>query len=334
MRLSKGIYIIISIFILVAMFAIAAYAKSTSNDAKEKLQNATKVAANIKAKNLEKQQILEKKQRLEKLEKLENEKKLAVQKKLEQQKKLDEQKEIAKQKAIASKKEELTSKNKTSSIKQTNLEASTPAETKSNSQLLIDKIDGKRNAKQAIVVTTNGFGNVNATIKTFENSNGYWKQVHSFAGNVGRTGFVYNKVESDGHTPIGIFSLGTAFGRNSNPGTAMNYRQSTPNDFWIDDANSSLYNMWQKGPASGRWTSAEKMYIPQYNYGFVINYNTANRVPGKGSAIFFHVWSGPGQGTAGCIATSQTNVTSILNWLNPSKNPVIIEGPMSEVLKM
>ena len=334
MRLSKVIYIIISIFILVALFAFAAYAKSTSNDAKKELQNATKVAANIKAKNLEQQQILEKKQKLEKLKKLENEKKLAVQKKLEQQKKLDEQKEIAKQKAIASKKEEIASKNKTSSIKQTNLEASTPAATKSSSKLLIDKIDGKRNAKQAIVVTTNGFGNVNATIKTFENSNGYWKQVHSFAGNVGRTGFAYNKAEGDGHTPIGILSLGTAFGRNSNPGTAMNYRQSTPNDFWIDDVNSSLYNTWQKGPASGRWTSAEKMYIPQYNYGFVINYNTANRVPGKGSAIFFHVWSGAGQGTAGCIATTQNNVISILNWLNPSKNPVIIEGPISEVIKM
>ena len=81
-------------------------------------------------------------------------------------------------------------------------------------------------------------------------------------------------------------------------------------------------------------TSAENMYIPQYNYGFVINYNTANRIPGKGSAIFFHVWSGPGQGTAGCTATAQNNVISILNWLNPSKNPVIIEGPMSEVIKM
>ena len=126
-------------------------------------------------------------------------------------------------------------------------------------------------------------------------SNGNWKQVHSFAGNIGRTGFAYNKVEGDGHSPIGIFSLGTAFGRYSNPGTAMNYRQSTTNDFWVDDVNSPLYNTWQKGPVNGRWNSAEKMYIPQYNYGFVINYNTAKRIPGKGSAIFFHVWSGPGQ---------------------------------------
>ena len=199
---------------------------------------------------------------------------------------------------------------------------------------MIDKIDGKGNAKQAIVVTTNGFGTVNATITAFENSNGTWKQVRSFSGNVGRTGFAYNKVEGDGHTPIGIFSLGTAFGRYSNPGTAMNYRKSTTNDFWVDDVNSTLYNTWQKGPVNGRWDSAEKMYIPAYNYGFVINYNTAKRIPGKGSAIFFHVWSGQGQGTAGCISASQANVISTLKWLNPSKNPIIIEGPMSQVLKM
>ncbi|MGH4125062.1 MAG: L,D-transpeptidase family protein [Clostridium sp.] len=224
-------------------------------------------------------------------------------------------------------------KNQISSINQSKL--ATPSATATpKTDLLIDRINGKGNAKQAIVVTTNGFGSVNATITTFENINGNWKQIHSLAGNVGRTGFTSNKVEGDGHSPIGVFSLGTAFGRYSNPGTAMDYRQSTPNDFWADDLNSPLYNTWQEGPANGRWNSAEKMYIPQYNYGFVINYNTANIIPGKGSAIFFHVWSGSGQGTAGCIATAQYNVISILKWLNPSRHPVIIQGPMSEVTKI
>lgn len=201
-------------------------------------------------------------------------------------------------------------------------------------KLLIEKIKNKGNAKQAIVVTTSGYSIVNATITTFENVNGIWRQIASFAGNVGSKGFIYNKVEGDGHSPIGIFSLGTAFGRYANPGTSMTYRKSTTNDYWVDDSKSSLYNTWQKGPVSGRWNSAEKMYIPQYNYGFVINYNTAKRIPGKGSGIFFHVWSGAGHGTAGCTATSQTNVINTLKWLKPSKGPIIIEGPISEVLKM
>lgn len=201
-------------------------------------------------------------------------------------------------------------------------------------KLLIEKIKGKGNAGQAIVVAASGFGKVSATIETFEKFNGKWKHVSSISGNIGRNGFAYNKKEGDGHSPVGIFSLGSAFGKYSNPGTAKVYRKSTPNDFWVDDSNSSLYNTWQVGPVNGRWTSAESMYIAAYNYGFVINYNTSKRTPGKGSAIFFHVWSGAGHGTAGCIATSQANVISILKWLKPSKNPLIIEGPMSEILKM
>ncbi len=204
----------------------------------------------------------------------------------------------------------------------------------SEPRLLIDKINNKGNANQAIVVTTSSYSNVNATITTFENVNGAWKQIHSFAGTVGYNGFAYNKVEGDGRTPIGIFSLGTAFGRYGNPGTTMTYRQSNTNDYWVDDSQSALYNTWQIGPVNNRWSSAEKMYIPLYNYGFVINYNTVERVPGKGSAIFFHIWPGPGSPTAGCIAASQTNVVNVLKWLKPSKNPIIIQGPMSEVLKM
>lgn len=199
---------------------------------------------------------------------------------------------------------------------------------------IIDKIKGKGNAEQVILVTTDGFGTIDADIATFEKVNGAWRQTAAFTGNIGVHGFAYNKVEGDGHSPIGIFSLGTAFGRYSNPGTSMNYRQTTPNDYWVDDADSPLYNTWQAGPADGRWNSAENMYIPQYNYGFVIGYNTSERIAGKGSAIFFHVWSGAGHGTAGCTATAQDNVINILKWLNPSKNPVIILGPVSEVLKM
>lgn len=201
-------------------------------------------------------------------------------------------------------------------------------------KLLIDRIKNKGNAKQAIVVTTSSYSSINATITTFENVNGKWRQVASFIGSVGYKGFIYNKVEGDGHSPIGVFSLGTAFGRYSNPGTSMTYRKSSANDFWVDDIKSPLYNTWQKGPVNGRWKSAEKMYIPLYNYGFVINYNTAKRVPGKGSGIFFHVWTGAGHGTAGCTATAQANVINILKWLKPSKSPIIIEGPISEVLKM
>lgn len=326
MKLSRKSYIIISILVLAVVIAIAAYAKSNSIAKSNELKNA-EISESKNTKLLEEKTRLEKEQKLEEQKKLDNEKKLADLKKSEDLK-LAQQKiveEKAKQKAIAA-------KTQTSSTNQAKLSKVAPAPI-SKPKLLIDRIKGKGNAKQAIVVTTNGFGSVNATITAFENINGNWKQVYSFSGNVGTAGFTSNKTEGDGHSPMGVFSLGTAFGRYSNPGATMNYRQSTTNDFWVDDGNSSLYNTWQKGPVSGRWSSAEKMYIPQYNYGFVINYNL-NRIPGKGSAIFFHVWSGQGKGTAGCTAAAQNNVINILKWLKPSKNPVIIQGPMSKVTKM
>lgn len=204
----------------------------------------------------------------------------------------------------------------------------------SDSRLLFNNIKEIRDSRQIILVTTDGFSKDNASVAAFEQIGKEWHKTASFAADVGINGFAYNKVEGDGHSPIGIFSIGIAFGRYTNPGTSMKYRQSTSNDFWVNDISSPFYNTWQVGTVRKIWKSAEKMYISQYNYGFVINYNTSKRIPGKGSAIFFHVWRGPGRGTTGCTAASQNNVIKILRWLKPSKNPVIIEGPLSEVLKM
>jgi L,D-peptidoglycan transpeptidase YkuD (ErfK/YbiS/YcfS/YnhG family) len=79
---------------------------------------------------------------------------------------------------------------------------------------------------------------------------------------------------------------------------------------WVDDPSSALYNTWQKTSANnGQWNSAERMDIPEYNYGFIINYNTEKRVPAAGSAIFFHVSDGY---TLGCTATSQNRVIDII----------------------
>jgi L,D-peptidoglycan transpeptidase YkuD (ErfK/YbiS/YcfS/YnhG family) len=336
MKLSKRLHIVVYIFALIAVFASATYIKSASIFAMNEIQNSTEPAVDNDNKQLEEQLLLDKQKKLQNEKKIQVAKNVASKKKLEEQNKLNQQNKLQEQKKLDEKKKleelQLAQKQQSSSKKQST--TLPPAVTKPVSNLLIDKIDGKGNARQAIVVTTNSFNSVSATIAIFEKISGNWREIASFPGNIGKNGFAYNKLEGDGRSPIGIFSLGTAFGKYSNPGTSMRYRKSSSNDFWVDDVNSSLYNTWQTGPANGRWSSAEKMYISPYNYGFVINYNTSKRIPGKGSAIFFHVWSGSGQGTAGCISAPQNNVISTLEWIDPSKNPVIIEGPASEVLKM
>ncbi|MGF2716487.1 L,D-transpeptidase family protein, partial [Bacillus cereus] len=183
------------------------------------------------------------------------------------------------------------------------------------------------NNNQLILVTTNDYGTNRAKIKTFDKRNNKWYQVSSEDGYLGKQGFAHEMSEYVNASPRGKYTIGTAFGRYDNPGTKLPYRKITSNDVWVDDSNSQYYNTWQQKPVNGRWNSAENMNVSAYDYGFAINYNT-ERTPHKGSAIFFHVsdsW------TAGCTGVSKQNVVNTLKWLDPSKNPVIVQTPESEL---
>ncbi|TKC16188.1 SH3 domain-containing protein [Robertmurraya kyonggiensis] len=210
--------------------------------------------------------------------------------------------------------------------KQSTTTSNTPAP--SAPQNDADKLKSISGNRQLILVTTNGTSSRNATIQTFEkDGNGKWKRVMNVTGFIGKNGFGKTK-EGDGKSPIGKFTIGTAFGQKGSPGTKLPWRNITSDDVWVDDPESSLYNTWQSRSATqGQWTSAEDMTHRLYVYGFVINYNTA-RTPYKGSAIFFHTGSSY---TLGCVATSQSNVVSILKWLDPAKNPTIIMTPTQQL---
>ncbi|WP_409291973.1 SH3 domain-containing protein [Peribacillus sp. SCS-37] len=186
---------------------------------------------------------------------------------------------------------------------------------------LADRLKTVGANKQLILVTTNGYTTTAAGIKTFEkDSKGKWVQKMSVRGYVGKKGIGKGK-EGDAKTPAGKYTISTTFGQKGNPGTKMPFRKITSDDVWVDDSNSKLYNTWQsRRKTQGQWKSAENMNHRLYTNGFVIDYNTA-RVPGAGSAIFFHVGSSY---TLGCVATAESNVVSVMKWLDPSKKPVII----------
>ncbi len=185
-------------------------------------------------------------------------------------------------------------------------------------------------SKQLIIVTADNESTRNVVIETFEKYDSGWKKRNTFAGVIGKNGMISSKHEGDYETPEGKYTITTAFGRQVNPGTKLPYRKITADDVWVDDSKSTLYNTWQSASKNnGRWNSAEKMNISLYDYGFVINYNVS-RTPGKGSAIFFHI-AGTSGYTAGCTATSKTNVISILKWLDPAKKPIIIQTPFNKV---
>jgi L,D-peptidoglycan transpeptidase YkuD (ErfK/YbiS/YcfS/YnhG family) len=138
--------------------------------------------------------------------------------------------------------------------------------------------------------------------------------------------------ESKSATPIGSFTLTHAFGRNSDPGTALPYLRTTPADWWISQSGA-LYNTHQRcssGCSFRRGSPNEHLYyeIPYYNYAVVIDYNTRNAPggvrQGAGSAFFLHVTDGAA--TAGCVAIPQSTLVSLMRWIGPGAHPRILIG--------
>ncbi|MFD1171576.1 SH3 domain-containing protein [Oceanobacillus picturae] len=200
---------------------------------------------------------------------------------------------------------------------------------KKGSNLIVENFSTLGNSEQVILVTNASASSSNAKIQAFEKTNNVWKKVYEFSGHVGKNGIGKTK-EGDGKSPEGKYSIGFAFGHGSKPNTRLSYRNVTEDIVWVDDSNSKYYNTWQdKSKVAVDWNSAEDMNINQYARGFVINYN-ANKTPGRGSAIFFHVNGNYGY-TLGCTSASKANVERLLSWINPSKSPVIIQTPESKL---
>jgi L,D-peptidoglycan transpeptidase YkuD (ErfK/YbiS/YcfS/YnhG family) len=197
------------------------------------------------------------------------------------------------------------------------------------------KLLGRLPSEQALVVM--GCGGFKADMGLYEQQNGQWNMVAAVSANIGRGG-MGKTLEGDGKSPSGIFSLGIAFGLVPAPeGTRYPYACLTPEDYWVDDSRSADYNKWvhyhDGNPKD--WQSAEWLYQEKisYRHAVVINYNAA-REPGKGSAIFLHVWKSEEQPTAGCTAVSEENLERILQWLDPRRAPFIIQGTPEDIIAL
>jgi L,D-peptidoglycan transpeptidase YkuD (ErfK/YbiS/YcfS/YnhG family) len=185
--------------------------------------------------------------------------------------------------------------------------------------------------RQAIVVQPQFGKKIDVTVRAFERAaGGAWEEVLAATpGSVGRNGVtsVDKKKEGDGCTPAGTYPLGPAFGYGETLDTKLAYRRATDNDFWVDDAESPDYNRWVVGKPTAKSFELMKRNDDLYELGAVIGYNTDPVVPGKGSAIFLHVWSGPGKPTAGCVAVDKDVLKKLLHWLNDEAKPRIVIAP-------
>lgn len=201
----------------------------------------------------------------------------------------------------------------------------------SSEKAILKKFETRKDVSQIVAVTGKTMSGTKVTIQTYEKKKGEWRRaLGNMKGIVGKNGFTKTKKEGDGKAPVGIYSFGTAFGSQSKPAKVkIEYRKTTIYDYWIDDQTSKDYNKWitYKGKKpSEKWKSFERMNHELYKYGVVINYNTKPIIKGKGSAIFLHIWRGETKPTAGCTATSEKNIISLLKWMDPEKYPHIIMG--------
>ena len=123
---------------------------------------------------------------------------------------------------------------------------------------------------------------------------------------IGKNGLIKKKVEGDGCTPRGSFSLGKLYWRNDRVkklNTKILSKKIKKNIGWCNDPSSNLYN---KEVSNKQKVRMEKLYRSdyKYNYFIVINYNTKNIIKNIGSAIFLHLTKNYKK-TAGCIAVSE-----------------------------
>ncbi len=190
-------------------------------------------------------------------------------------------------------------------------------------------------AGQVVLVVSDDFNTTKAKMYCFENGTIIFQNIDV---NLGRNGLAWDindkifahvpdqpiKQEGDGKSPAGIFALTSSFGYEAHT-FLLPYHSSTAVDICVDDSNSSLYNSLVTMP-SVKPNSFEYMKREdgQYKIGVVVDYNP-DKVANKGSCIFLHVQKELNHPTAGCTSMNYEDLYKVLNWLDISKKPILVQ---------
>ncbi|MBB6192409.1 L,D-peptidoglycan transpeptidase YkuD (ErfK/YbiS/YcfS/YnhG family) [Sphingobium wenxiniae] len=143
---------------------------------------------------------------------------------------------------------------------------------------------------------------------------------------IGRGGVcqIADKREGDGCTPLGRWPLRGVLlrpGKAQSHGIRLPWRWVRDGDGWSDDPADPAYNRPVRLP---RAFSAENLLRADdaYDVVVVLGHNDAPPVPGRGSAIFFHL--SEGRPTAGCVAVERADMLRLLPMLQPGDGMEII----------
>lgn len=212
---------------------------------------------------------------------------------------------------------------------------------------------------EMVVVTTSDWNSPQGTLRRYERAkpDKKWKAVgEPIPVMVGKNGLAWGsgiaevnlqaekagvpvKKEGDGRAPAGIFGLSKAFGyaNQPEPGWKMPYVSLSSSVECVDDTASKFYNqVVDRSTVSPDWNSSEHMLRSDelYRWGVLVDHNSHPAVAGGGSCIFLHIWRGPGQPTVGCTAMQQSDLESLLAWLDPARTPLLVQLPEGLYQKM
>ncbi len=170
-----------------------------------------------------------------------------------------------------------------------------------------------------------------ARLATYELIDGRWKRVHgTVVARVGRSGVKVDRREGDGTTPLGSFGLVEVFGTARHADLSLPYHTVQRGDCWISDVISKDYNRRVasavcRAPNENLWRIARG---GPYEWAVVTDFNLAEPISGKGSAIFLHVHARDATGetkpTSGCVSVSRSVLSRIVRWLDAGKQPRLV----------
>lgn len=203
-----------------------------------------------------------------------------------------------------------------------------------------EKID---ESSQLILVSTDDWNAPSGVLQKYQKEGGQWYKIgDDIAIKVGENGLgwgiglhktpadaPYIKKEGDRRAPAGIFRLKNAFGYDTLD-IRYPYEEMSKDFHCVDDSDSKYYNkIVDSKKVKKDYNSYEVMEFDKnyYKYGLVVDHNP-KAVPLQGSCIFLHIKSIP---TMGCTAMSEEAMLELLKWLDPAKNPILIQAPKGEI---
>lgn len=198
---------------------------------------------------------------------------------------------------------------------------------------------------QCIVGIAADWNSSTVTLQLFEKHGHTWKPVaKEWPGRLGKNGLVWGrgisptpagaslKKEGDGRSPAGVYRIGGAWGYAAKirKFPALDYRQITSRDLWVEDPASPKYNcnvILDREPATA-WEKKQQMRQddPVHALKLFIAHNAPPKVvPGAGSSIFFHIWRNGGtKATAGCTTMDSTTLGWLISKIDPARRPLYV----------